>query len=397
MKKYNNPNISYFAQTNFRTSGDLFGIYQKDRLMHTYILGKTGVGKTNLLTTFILQDILLGRGVCVFDVHGDLIHTILDHIPTKRKADLIYLNIPDPKMPYRYNPLKKVSYEKRSLVASGILETFQKLWKGAWGVKLEHILRNILLTLLDQDKSDLSDIPRIIHDPLFRNSCIKNIQNQDIRNFWNNEFEKYTKTDLIPILNKVGAFLAHPAIKRFLIENKQEVSLRQAMDSSNIVLVNLSKGNLGMDSAHIVGSLILNSIMGASFSRIDTVEEERNIFHLYLDEFQNYTTESIAGMLSELRKFKVSLTLAHQYIHQLDVDIRNAVLGNVGTIISFRLGQADAKYMAQVFHPGFEFNDFVNLENYDIYLKLMINGRPSKAFSATCIYFKNVLKPYYEP
>lgn len=386
-----NKNISYFAKTNFRSEEHLFGIYQKDRLLHTYILGKTGVGKTNLLTTLILQDIIHNRGVIVFDVHGDLIQTIKDNIPSNRVEDLIFLDIPNTELKYRYNPLKKVSYEKRSLVASGILDTFKKLWKGAWGVKLEHILRYILLTLLDQPQTVFTDIPRIIHSQSYRDQCIMNVINEDVKKFWKYEFEKYTKSDLIPILNKVGAFLVHPAIKRFLITNSQEVSLRSAMDKKKIVLVNLNKGNLGVDTSHIIGSLLLNSIMNASFSRIDIEESKRIPVAIFLDEFQNYTTESIASMLSELRKFKVSLVMAHQYLHQLDIDIRNAVLGNVGTIISFRTGQADAKYLEQIFKPEFIASDFINLENFEIYLKLMINGKPSAGFSATCIHYKFVL------
>lgn len=393
----NKRNISYFARTNFREEGILFGIYQKDRLLHTYILGKTGVGKTNLLTTLILQDIIHERAVCVFDVHGDLLTTLLSHIPNRRTKDLIYLDIPNPRMSYRYNPLKRVSYEKRSLVASGILDTFKKLWKGAWGVKLEHILRYILLTLLDQEEANFTDIPRIIHDLAFRERCMNNIINDDVKNFWLNEFQKYTKNDLVPILNKVGAFLVHPAIKRFLIQNEHEVSLRYAMDNNKIVLVNLNKGSLGIDTSHIMGSLLLNSIMNASFSRIDTKEEYRKPVALFLDEFQNYTTESIASMLSELRKFKVSMVMAHQYLHQLDTDIRNAVLGNVGTIISFRTGQADAKYLEQIFTPEFSASDFTNMENFDIYLKLMISGKPSKAFSATCVHYKSVLHLDFMP
>ncbi|MFV0571721.1 MAG: type IV secretory system conjugative DNA transfer family protein [Xanthomarina gelatinilytica] len=386
-----NREVSYFAKTNFREEGKFFGIYQKDRLLHTYILGKTGVGKTNLLTTLILQDIIHGRSVCVFDVHGDLIHTILEHLPLQRKHDLLLLDIPNPKLDYRYNPLKRVPYEKRSLVASGILDTFKKLWKGAWGIKLEHILRYILLTLLDQERADFTDITRIIHDPSYRQRCVGRVVNADVRRFWEEEFDKYTKNDLIPILNKVGAFLVHPTIKRFLIENPKEISLRYAMDNHKIILVNLNKGSLGIDTSHIMGSLLLNAIMNASFSRIDTKEEERQPVAVFLDEFQNYTTQSIASMLSELRKFKVSLVMAHQYLHQLDADIRNAVLGNVGTIISFRTGHADAKYLEQVFSPEFTASDFTNLENYDIYLKLMINGRPSKGFSATCIHFTSVV------
>ena len=392
-----NKDISYFAKTNFREQGSLFGIYQKDRLLHTYILGKTGVGKTNLLTTLILQDIIHRRSICVFDVHGDLIQTILLHIPLARQQDLLYLDIPNPTMNYRYNPLKKVSYEKRSLVASGILDTFKKLWKGAWGVKLEHILRYILLTLLDQSSANFTDIPRIIHDLPYRQRCMEHIVNDDVRRFWENEFEKYTKNDLIPILNKIGAFLVHPAIKRFLIENQKEISLRYAMDTNKIILVNLNKGSLGIDTSHIIGSLLLNSIMNASFSRIDTKEESRIPVAVFLDEFQSYTTGSIASMLSELRKFKVSMIMAHQYLHQLDADIRNAVLGNVGTIISFRTGHADAKYLEQVFIPEFEASDFTNMENYDIYLKLMISGKPSKGFSATCIHYTSVVKLNFTP
>ncbi|MCI5051013.1 MAG: type IV secretion system DNA-binding domain-containing protein [Candidatus Pacebacteria bacterium] len=383
--------INYFAFTNFRNDGKLFGILQKDRLLHTYIIGKTGTGKTNLLTSLILQDIKHKRGVCVFDVHGDLSQTIFKNIQNDRKDDVIYLDIADPRLKYRYNPLKRVSIEKRSLVASSLIESFQKLWKGAWGVKLEHILRYIILTLLDQPKANLADIHRIIHDVGFQNQCLKNIQNPLVIRFWQTEFKKYTKNDIIPILNKVGAFLAHPSIRRFLIENPNELSLRRCMDEGKIVVVNISKGKLGSDVSNIVGSFLLNAIMGAGFSRIDTEERYRKPFHVFLDEFHNYTTPSIINMLSEIRKWKISLTLAHQYLFQLDTDIRNAVLGNVGTIICFRLGQADAKYMAHEFHPIFESADFVNLENYDIYLKLMIYGKPSRPFSASTCKFSYIL------
>ena len=393
--KFQNKNISYFAKTNFREEGHLFGIWQKDRSLHKYIIGKTGAGKTNLLITLILQDIVHSRAVCVFDVHGDLITELFKYIPFYRKKDVLFLDIPNENMEYLYNPLKRVPYEKRSLVASGVLTTFKNLWKGAWGLKLEHILRYILLTLLDQEKSNFSDIPKIIHDASFREACIKNVLSKEVRNFWLNEFEKYSvKADLVPILNKVGAFLAHPSVRRFLVDNRKEISLRYAMDNHKIIIVNLSKGSLGADSAHILASLLLHSIMNASFSRIDTAEDERKPFHLFLDEFQNYT-HSLSEMLSELRKFKVTLTLAHQYLHQLDTDVRNAVLGNVGSIISFRLGQSDANYMAKEFYPVFESSDFTNLENYDIYLKLMINGKPSKPFSATTIPFKDIIKFRY--
>tara|TARA_R110002072_G_scaffold302796_1_gene488819 strand:- start:8509 stop:9681 length:1173 start_codon:yes stop_codon:yes gene_type:complete len=386
-----NPEISYFAKTNFRTDGKVFGIFQKDRLMHTYILGKTGAGKTNLLTTLILQDILHGRGCAVFDVHGDLLNNILNNIPEDRVKDVLHLDIANPYLAYRYNPLRKVSEEKKSLVVGGLLDAFHKLWRGAWGVKLEHILRYILLTLLSLPKSDLSDIPRIIHDSNFRERCMSMVDNEEILRFWKSEFPKYTKNDIVPILNKVGAFLAHPSIKRFLITNKKDISLRQCIDQSKILLIDISKGRIGVDASHLIGSILITSFANASFTRIDTEETKRVPFHIFLDEFQNYTSPSISGILSELRKFKISLTLANQYLFQLDTDIKNAVLGNVGTIISFRTGQADAKYLAQEFYPIFETSDFTSLENYEIYLKLMISGKPSRPFSATTIPYSNIL------
>jgi len=382
MQQRLNKEISYFAKSNFRTTHTTFGIWQKDRLLHTYIIGKTGVGKSNLLATFILQDIYHGRGLALFDVHGDLLQTILKHIPKERQKDIVYLNITDPELIYRYNPLRRVSIEKRSLVASGILETFQKLWKGAWGVKLEHILRYVILTLLDQPQAYMNDIIRILNDSNYRNACMRNVRANEITDFWQHEFPKFTKNDLIPVLNKVGAFLVHPASKRFLVDNKKDISMRACMDTSKIVLINISKGSIGNDVAKLIGSLLLNAIAFSAFSRSDQSEDERVPFHVFLDEFHNYTNPSLVTMLSELRKYKVSLTMAHQYLNQLDADIRNAVLGNVGTIISFRLGQHDAKYLENECRPIFESSDFTNLENYEIYLKLMINGKPSKAFSA---------------
>ena len=386
-----NPDINYFADSNFRSIKKRFGIFQKDRMLHTYIVGKTGAGKTNLMTTLILQDIHNGRGCGVFDVHGDLLKNILNHIPSHRIRDVIHIDIADPFMNYRYNPIRRVSKEKQSLVIGGLLDAFQKLWRGAWGNKLEHILRYILITLLSQSKADLSQIVKIIHNSDFREQCLKGIENEDVLRFWEQEFPKYTKNDLIPILNKTGAFLAHPAIKRFLITNTHDISLRQSIDRSKIVLIDISKGKIGVDASHLIGSILITSFANAAFSRIDTSEANRKPFHIFLDEFQNYTSPSISGILSELRKFKISLTLANQYLHQLDTDIRNAVLGNIGTLIAFRTGHSDAKYLAKEFYPVFKASDFINLENYDIYLKLMISGKPSRPFSATTFPYEDIL------
>ncbi len=377
--------LTYFAKTNFKGKKVLFGIKQEDRLLHTYIIGKTGTGKTNLLQTKILQDINFGRGLCVIDIHGDLITKVFSKIPPERKKDIVYLDITNPNHNFKFNPFVKVPYEKRSLITSGILDVFQKMWKSAWGLKLEHILRYIILTLLDQEKADISDIIRIIDDEDYRNSCIENIVDENIKRFWLNEFVKYNKNDILPILNKVGTFLVYPAIKRLLIDNTNEITFREIMDNEKILLINLSKGILGENVSFFLGSLILNSISFSAFSRIDIEENRRVPFFVYLDEFQNYTTPSLVNMLSELRKFKLSLIMAHQYLAQLSDEIRDAVLGNVGTIIAFRLGISDASYFSKEFYPTFETIDIINLPNYEIYLKLMIDGIPSKPFNAKTI------------
>lgn len=381
---YLNNQITYFAKTNFREQRDTFGILQKDRLHHFYVLGKTGTGKTNLLQTKIQQDITQGRGVCLIDIHGDFVRKVKGTIPQSRNQDVIYLNATDIELRLGYNPLRKVSYEKRPLVTSNILEIFQHLWGSqSWGIKLSHILRNVLLTLLDQDRATFADILKLLQDEPFRESCLPHIQNEEVQRFWQKEFKKYTKNDLVPIYNKLGGILSYPSVKRLLVTNAQQISLRSIMDNQQILLVNISKGSLGNDASYILGSLLLTSLASAAFSRIDTQEEDRIPFFCYLDEFQNYTTYSLVEMLSELRKFRLGLIMAHQYISQLDTKIRDAVLGNVGTIVCFRLGQADARFMEKEFAPEFNTYDFVNLANYDIYLKLMIHGMPSKAFSAT--------------
>jgi len=219
----------------------------------------------------------------------------------------------------------------------------------------------------------------------YQRQCIPNIISKNVRRFWQIEFPKYSRTDILPVLNKVGSFLSIPMLKKILVDNKEQISLRDIMDSKKILLVNLSKGSLGNDGANLLGSLLLTALASASFSRVNIAENKRVPFFIYLDEFQNYTTESLSGMFSELRKFKIGFVIAHQYLHQLSPNIKNAVLGNIGTIICFKLGQADAKYMAQEFTPVFETTDFTNLKHYHIYLKLLINGEISTAFSAKTV------------
>lgn len=378
-----NPDITYLGETTYRNQRKRFGIKQTDRLSHLHMIGKTGVGKSTLIETMIMQDINAGKGCCLLDPHGDLVEKVVSKIPESRKQDLIYFNITDPNLTLKYNPFRRVSYEKRSLVASGILEVFAKLWDSAWGVKLEHILRFCILTLLDQPQASVSDIVEILLNKEFRTEALKHVKNESVKKFWIREFKEYQKFDLLPVLNKIGGMLVHPVIKRVLIENPEEVSFRKAMDEKKIVLVNLSKGHVGADVSHILGALFITSIASASFSRVDTDEEKRVPFIVYVDEFHNFTTLSLIGMFSELRKFRVGLTMAHQYMDQLDPDIKSAVLGNVGTIISFRIGTQDAMLMAKEMYPEFDVEDFINLPNFKIYLKLMIDGKPSRPFSAS--------------
>lgn len=382
--------ITYLAKTNFRNQQKLFGIKQPDRLFHTYIIGKTGTGKTTLLETKILQDIKAGRGLTLIDPHGDLIERIYSSITDKRKNDVIYINVPSRQNRFGYNPLKRISLEKRPLVASGILEIFKKHFDSkSWGARLEHILRNVLLTLLDQPSADFSDIPRILNDKVYRRVAIQNITNESVRDFWEQEYNRYPvflrANAIAPIQNKVGAFLSNPIIKNILVNAEEKISFRKVMDERKILLINLSKGKIGEDASHLLGGLFLTSLGLASFSRADIPEEKRLPHMIYVDEFQNFTSLSLVNMLSELRKYKVGMILANQYLHQIEIDIIESVLGNVGTIISFRLGAKDATYFTREFNSLFTPDDFVSLPNYNIYLKIMIDGIPSKPFSAVTL------------
>lgn len=383
------PDISYFANTNARHRHVPFGIKQADRLSHMYAIGKTGVGKTTLLETLISQDISAGRGCALIDPHGDFVERLIARIPTHRESDVVYLNVADPAQPFGYNPLTRVSFDFRPLVASGLMDVLKKMWDDAWGVRMEHILRNAILALLDQPSALLPDVLLMIADKQFRNGAMKHIKNEQVRAFWQHEFPKYSyryqADGIAPIQNKIGAFLADPRLRRILTRPDGQLRLRSLMDDSKILLVNLSKGILGEDSSSLFGGMIVTSLGLAAFSRVTVPEHERRPFFVYVDEFQNFTTLSLANMLSELRKFGVGTVLAHQYLHQLDPDIREAVIGNAGSLISFRLGASDAGFIARELEPIFAPVDLLNLPNHNIYLKLMIDGAPSKPFSAATL------------
>lgn len=377
---------TYFARSNFRNQKKLVGINLLDRFHHVYGCGQTGTGKTTLIKTKLAEDIRKEHAVCFIDPHGDAVKEVYRQIHPSRKKDVIYLDFSNPNLDWGYNPLRRVPYQKRSLVTGSILDILRQEWKSAWGLKMEGILRYVLLTLLDQPKANFGDINRLLLDETYRKECINHVKNPFVQNFWIKEFPKLKINDLQPVLSKTGNALSHPILRKFLIENSNQVSLRYAMDNRKIILINLARGAVGSDVANIVGSLLLNSLVSAAFSRVDTPQKYRNPFFIYIDEFQNISNPNLLSMmLSELRKFHVGCIFFNQFLYQLDTEIRNSILGNVGTLITFRTGIQDAKIFAQEFYPVFKASHFTSLKKGSIYLRLLINGQPSRPFSADVI------------
>lgn len=378
--------ITLIGRTNFRNEHKTFGVRQPDRRAHMYLIGKTGTGKSTLLETMIRQDIEAGRGVALIDPHGDLAERIIGQFPDRRKGDLIYFNVPDASRPLAFNPLGSVPPAKRPLAAAGVLEVFKKIWADSWGPRLEHILRNALVTLLDQPEATFADVLRLMDDRTFRRIAVSRVRNGHVRNFWLREYEGYPARfraeAIAPIQNKVGAFLTDPILSTILSQPKSSFDLRRVMDEGRVLIVNVAKGKIGEDVAALLGALLVSRIGLAGLGRADTTEADRKDFYVYLDEFQSFTTLSLANMMSELRKYRVNLILAHQYLSQLDEQVRDAILGNAGTIISFRLGLADAEILAKEFWPEFSAEDLIRLPNYNVYLKLMVSGAVTKPFSA---------------
>jgi hypothetical protein len=378
--------ISIIGQTNFRRRFTQFGIRQADRMSHVYAVGQTGVGKSTLLEQLALQDARAGRGFALIDPHGDLVERVHARIGPEGRERVVYFDATDPSQPYGYNPLRRVRNDKIPLAASGLLEALHKLWPDAWGVRMEHVLRNSLYALLERDGSTLPDMLRLYSDKAFRRGVIGQVTNPVVRAFWKSEFAnyppRYAAEALAPIQNKLGAFMADPMLYRVLVNPAVDLHFRQIMDEGKVLLVNLAKGRIGSDSALALGSLLVSTLGFAAFSRSEAPPEARRPFHVYVDEFQNFTTLSFANMMSELRKMGVSLTLAHQHLAQLEPEVRHAVIGNAGTVIAFRVGAEDAGFFAREFQPRFDVEDMLNLPNRSFYLRLMIDGAPSVPFSA---------------
>lgn len=378
--------VSYIGETTFHRRFQRFGIEQSGRLSHVHILGKTGTGKSTLLESLARQDLEARRGFALIDPHGDTVERIAAKASPAGAHRIRYLNAPDATQPFGYNPLRRVRDDKIPLAASGLLETLKKLWPEAWGVRMEHVLRNSLYALIGREGSTLPDLLSLYADKKFRRQVVAGIRNETVRRFWKDEFEKYPeryKLEVVaPIQNKLGALLSDPTLHRILVAPEEELRFRSIMDEGGAHLVNLSKGQLGEDSATTLGGLLVSTIGLTALSRAEMPVAERRPFFLYVDEFQSFTTLSFVNMLSELRKYGLGLTLAHQHFHQLDPDVRHAVLGNAATLISFRVGPEDAHILAQEFQPTFGVEDLLNLPNRHIYLRLMIDGTPSRPFSA---------------
>ncbi len=381
--------IILVAETNFRNQRTRFGIKSFDRRRHFYVVGKTGMGKTTLLENMAIQDIQNGKGIGIVDPHGEFAQKMLDFVPSNRINDVIYFNPADLEYPIAFNAIERVDPDHRHLVASGLVGVFKKLWAESWGPRLEYLLRNAILSLLEYPGSTLLGIMRVLVDKNYRNKIVENIKDPVVKSFWTEEFTKYPDRFMAeavaPIQNKVGQFLTSPLIRNIVGQTKSAIDMRKVMDEGKILIVNLSKGLIGEDNSALLGAMLITRIQLAAMSRVDTPEDERKDFYLYVDEFQNFATEAFANILSEARKYRLNLILAHQYIAQMEEVVRDAVFGNVGTLVSFRVGAYDAEYLEKEFVPEFSKDDLVNLSFAQIYLKLMIDGMASRPFSAATL------------
>lgn len=382
--------VTYFARTNFRDSSRLFGIKRRDRRQHSYVIGKTGTGKSAMLNNMIVQDIANGEGVCVVDPHGELVEGILEKIPEERMKDVVYFNPADPDYHIGFNILELPDTQYKHLVASGLMAIFTKIWSGVWSPRMEYILNNCILALLDTPHSTLLGIPRLLTDKAYRQQVVANVQDPVVRAFWTNEFEswqdRFRNEAIAPIQNKVGQFLSTSLVRNIVGQPKSTIDIFDIMNQGKIFLVNVSKGRIGEDNSALLGAMLITKIQLAAMERVRIPEQDRVDFYLYVDEFQNFATDSFAGILSEARKYRLNLTLAHQYVGQLVTEtstrVRDAIFGNVGTMIIFRVGAADAEFLENEFTPEFTIEDIVNLPNYHIYIKLMVDGVTARPFSA---------------
>ena len=383
------PRVIYFAETDFRARRTRFGIKDEDRSRHVYVIGKTGMGKSTLLENMAIQDMQNGHGIAFMDPHGATADKLLDYVPPERVKDVIYFAPFDLDHPISFNVMEDVGKDHRHLVANGLMSAFKKIWVDAWSARMEYILNNTLLALLEYPDSTLLGINRMLSDKDYRKKVVDNISDPSVRSFWVDEFAKYTErfaAEATPaIQNKVGQFTSNPLIRNIIGQPKSSLDFRRLMDDKKILIINLSKGQMGEGNANLIGSMLITKLYLTAMSRANISGAELRTlppFYFFVDEFQSFANESFANILSEARKYKLSLTIAHQYIEQMAEEVRAAVFGNVGSIITFRVGPFDAEVLEKIFFPTFTKEDIVNLGFAQVYLTLMIDGVGSPPFSA---------------
>lgn len=388
-----NERITYFGETDSRGKKIKFGIKTEDRSKHTYVIGKTGMGKSTLLENMAIQDIQNGEGLAFLDPHGSTAEKLLEYIPQERVQDVLYFAPFDLEHPISFNVMENVTADKRHLVANGLMSVFEKIWEDAWSARMAYILNNTILALLEYPDATLLGINRVMSDKDYRKKVVDNVQDPSVKSFWINEYAKYNDRFAVEataaIQNKVGQFASNALMRNIIGQSKSSFDLREMMDTKKILIINLSKGRVGEGNANLLGSMLITKIYLAAMSRADmsstAVKENLPNFYLYVDEFQSFANKSFADILSEARKYKLNLTIAHQYIEQMSEEVRAAVFGNVGTMISFRVGAVDAEIFEKEYAPTFTAEDLVNLGFTQIYLKLMIDGVSSQPFSATSL------------
>jgi len=383
----NDDQISAFGVTNFRGINHQFGMLRYDRSRHVYIIGQTGAGKSGLLELFALSDIFHNQGYAIIDPHGDFAINNMKFIPGSRLNDVIYFNPADTAYPLGFNPLEVTNPNQKTNISSEIIGVLKRIFGDSWGPRLEYILRYTILALLDRPEATMLDITRMLTDKEFRKETLTYCRDTVVLQFWNVEFaswnDKFVAEAIAPVLNKVGAFTANPIIRNIIGQPKSTFNIRQIMDEGKILIVNLSKGLIGEDNAAILGSFLVTKIQLAAMSRSDIPDvRDRRPFYLYVDEFQNFATDSFATILSEARKYGLNLTVANQYISQMSDTVRDAVFGNVGTMISFRVSADDAPILAKQFEPNFESIDLLQMHNRNFVVNMVIGGEKTPAFSA---------------
>ena len=378
--------INFFAHTQFKNKPTTFGIKLKDRRRHVYVIGKTGAGKSTLIANMAINDMRNKRGFCIIDPHGDLCETLLDYVPSYRVNDIIYLDPSDQERAFSLNPLQVYDNVQKELVVSGIVAIFQKLFAFSWGPRLEYILRNTLLSIIEMPNATLLMVPELLTNQKFRNKVVDNLKEPVLISYWKNEFDKMPdrlrNEAMAPILNKVGQFVQSTVIRNIIKSHHSTVDLTKIMNEGKILLLNLSQGRLGEDNAALLGAMIITKIQLAAMARVSIPEPDRKDFYLYVDEFQNFATSSFIKILSEARKYRLNLILANQYIAQVPEDVRAAIFGNAGTMLSFLVGATDAAYMAKEFGERFKEEDLLALGNYQSIIKLCVDNITQAPFLA---------------